>query len=276
MANCKGRRRKVKRQPPGYYIKLRKDLAGKGRTPAQPADNTKKFSNELRETPDDLLRMAKPEDFKAFLRWTLDKCPRKTASTMDVTNYKKILEKEYSLRKLPQHKPVMSSDDLYHLLFVYWVYDDSTYPDERQRVQVATALLLAAFTGCRLCSLFDTRLRFEDDNQSDEDKVLNRQAHHIKTNVGWTSSDDDLEMPSLESNSDVASESDFDKFNAEADNESEMISDAGTSYDSDGGTQDGYDAGPEETRSILYRHVSIIVARNPTPGEPNVLFAKIR
>ena len=50
----------------------------------------------------------------------------------------------------------MGVNDLYHILFTHWVYDDATYADERQRVQVATTLLLAAYTGCRPCSLFDT------------------------------------------------------------------------------------------------------------------------
>ena len=50
----------------------------------------------------------------------------------------------------------MGVDDLYHILFTHWVFDDATYSDERQRVQVATALLLAAYTGYRPCSLFDT------------------------------------------------------------------------------------------------------------------------
>lgn len=48
-----------------------------------------------------------------------------------------------------------------------------------------------------------------------------------------------------------ASESGMDDFDAKADDKT-VISDASTYYDSDGGTEDGYDVGPEETRSIFY------------------------
>lgn len=43
----------------------------------------------------------------------------------------------------------------------------------------------------------------------------------------------------------------MDDFDAKADDKT-VISDASTYYDSDGGTEDGYDVGPEETRSIFY------------------------
>ena len=35
-------------------------------------------------------------------------------------------------------------------------------------MQVATGILAAVFIGCRPCSLFDTGVRFEDPNYSDE------------------------------------------------------------------------------------------------------------
>ena len=35
----------------------------------------------------------------------------------------------------------MGVNDLYHILFTHWVYDDASYTDDRQRVEVATALL---------------------------------------------------------------------------------------------------------------------------------------
>ena len=46
--------------------------------------------------------------------------------------------------------------------------DDATYTDERQRVEVATGILAAVFFGCRPCSLFDTRVKFDDSNGLDE------------------------------------------------------------------------------------------------------------
>lgn len=79
-----------------------------------------------------------------------------------------LLIDEYGLRTLPKKKLVISLDDLYLLLYTHWVLDDATYTDERQRVQVATGILAAVFFGCRPCSLFDTRVKLDDANDSDE------------------------------------------------------------------------------------------------------------
>ena len=62
------------------------------------------------------------------------------------------------MRKSEKPDAVLDVDDLYDLLTYHWVSDSSRYRDERQRVQVATGLLLSSFVGCRPCSLFDTRL----------------------------------------------------------------------------------------------------------------------
>lgn len=45
--------------------------------------------------------------------------------------------------------------------------------------------------------------------------------------------------------------------------------------DSDSVTDDDVDAGLDETGSLLWRHVTFIVARSSTLGEPNLLFAKM-
>ena len=45
--------------------------------------------------------------------------------------------------------------------------DDLTFKDERQWVQIATGSLTAAFLGCRPCSLFDTRVKLDDPDDSD-------------------------------------------------------------------------------------------------------------
>ena len=76
--------------------------------------------------------------------------------------YINLLIDKYGLRTTPKKKPVIGLDDLYLLLYTHWVLDDSTFKDERQRVQVATGLLTAAFFGCRPCSLFDTRVKIEE------------------------------------------------------------------------------------------------------------------
>ena len=47
------------------------------------------------------------------------------------------------------------------------VLDDSIFPDERQRLQHSTGILMGAFFGCRLCSLFDTRVKLDLPNIDD-------------------------------------------------------------------------------------------------------------
>lgn len=56
-------------------------------------------------------------------------------------------------------KPVAGRDDLYLWLYTHWVIDDSIFQDERQRVQHSAGILMGGFFGCRLCSLFDTRVK---------------------------------------------------------------------------------------------------------------------
>ncbi|KAK2853273.1 hypothetical protein FQN49_005240, partial [Arthroderma sp. PD_2] len=40
-------------------------------------------------------------------------------------------------------------------------------------------------------------------------------------------------------------------------------------------TDDEYDAGPEVTAAMVWRHITFHIIRNPTPGQPNILLAKI-
>jgi len=75
-----------------------------------------------------------------------------------IGQYINLLIDEYGLRTLPKPKPVIGLEDLCLLLYTHWVLDDATYSDDRQRGQVATGIVMAVFFGCRLCSLFDTRV----------------------------------------------------------------------------------------------------------------------
>ena len=40
-------------------------------------------------------------------------------------------------------------------------------------------------------------------------------------------------------------------------------------------TDDGYDAGPEETGAVVWRHISFHIFRHPEPGKPNILLARV-
>jgi len=73
--------------------------------------------------------------------------------------YIKRLKIQFRLRTLLMKKPVADCDDLYLWLYIHWVIDDSIFPDERQRVQHSAGILMGGFFGCRLCSLFDIRVK---------------------------------------------------------------------------------------------------------------------
>jgi len=54
----------------------------------------------------------------------------------------------------------MDVEDLWEVLPCHWVTDTNSFPHERHRVQVATLLLLAAFTGSRPGALLG--INYED------------------------------------------------------------------------------------------------------------------
>jgi hypothetical protein len=82
----------------------------------------------------------------------------------------------YDLDTTTREKPVMNVDDIFLVLHHHWVLDTSTFPDERQRLQLALLLLLSAYTATRLAALVY--------------KVTNRtkQREHY---VGWENDDYD-------------------------------------------------------------------------------------
>ena len=59
------------------------------------------------------------------------------------------LTKEHDLEVTETDKPVLEAEDLLEVLRYHWVTDTNIFPNERQRVQLATLLLLAAYTGSR-------------------------------------------------------------------------------------------------------------------------------
>ena len=59
------------------------------------------------------------------------------------------LAEEHRLDDSETDKPLLDAVDFVELLRCHWVTDTNTFPHERQRVQLATVLLVAAFTGSR-------------------------------------------------------------------------------------------------------------------------------
>jgi len=192
--------------------------------------------------------------------------------TSGMCQYINLLVDEYDLRTTPNKKPVIGLDDLYLLLYTHWVLDDSTFKDERQRVQVATGLLTAAFFGCRPCSLFDTRVKIDEPDGSD----VPTDDTAVASAQGGRKAVNDIKMDAsnhVKSNRDSDSNTPWD---GDGDGDSDSDSDSGSLYncDKDCDTDDDCDAGPEETRSFLYRHFTISIVANPTPGKPNLVFMK--
>ena len=59
------------------------------------------------------------------------------------------LAKEHDLELTETDKPVLEAEDLHEVLRCHWATDTNTFPNERQRIQLATLLLLTAYTGSR-------------------------------------------------------------------------------------------------------------------------------
>lgn len=79
--------------------------------------------------------------------------------------------KRHELRRLPKERGVTNVDNIYHILLHHWVRDDSIFPDEQQRNQVAAGILIASYFGCRPVSMFDTRLQFQDEGEEESPSV---------------------------------------------------------------------------------------------------------
>lgn len=56
---------------------------------------------------------------------------------------------EYDLDTTTRGKPVLNVDDIFLILHHHWTLDDSIFPDERQRLQLAFLVLISSYTGTR-------------------------------------------------------------------------------------------------------------------------------
>jgi len=191
-------------------------------------------------------------------------------------------------------KPVADCDDLYLWLYTHWVIDDSVFPDERQRVQHSAGILMGGFFGCRLCSLFDTRVKLDlpnidDLSLSDTTTIGDHDTNSNREDDTWMVVDSDCGVDSKptrlhdhdgegysESNTAYDSDSDNDSNTAyDGDGDSDSDLSLGNNIAEDCDTDDECTAGSEETRSFLYRHFTIYIVPSSTPGKPNTIFTKI-
>jgi hypothetical protein len=171
------------------------------------------------------------------------------------------------------------------------------FADEIQRLLLATGILLASVSGCRLVSLFDTRVKIDNNEVKDD-----RESHDKPDGDAFTESDvrvNDSECgTSTEPDTRLDADKDSDRYNetdSEAssgiegdlncysdddlfsDIEMKVEADSAINWDADasGVTDDEYDTGAEETRTFLWRHAAFYVIRSPVERRPNVLVAKL-
>ena len=154
---------------------------------------------------------------------------------------------------------MLDKDAVYKLLYILWVLDTRVYPDERQRVQDHGGVLLSTFFGCRLTSIFDTRVKLDPWDPNTEERVDDTSTQNSKT-----ASETDEEGLS-------AAENEF------GDDKEEEDNDGDDDYN-DFGLEDMVDddclSGNDQTRTFLYRHITIFVVSNSV-GSPNTVFMKI-
>ena len=170
------------------------------------------------------------------------------------------------------------------------VLDDTVFPDERQRLQHSTGMLMGAFFGCRLCSLFDTRIKLDPpsiddlslgDGQVSDDRANNKLRSDDSMDIdSGHKSNKPRKVHNYENDSssdaktvyDGERESDSDTaYDDDSDSDSSSLYD----LDDDSDTDDECTMGSEETRSFLYRHFTIYIIPNSDPSKPNTIFTKI-
>jgi hypothetical protein len=202
------------------------------------------------------------------------------------------------LRRLPKPKPVSAVADLCYFLVVHLVWCNSVFPDEKQRFHILPAMNLSSISGCRAVSLFDTRGELQTDDmdylwaddaisdqgdQPDDDLCIRLGDVTLEhtgnlTEIGDLSDDatidsDDNTYLDLDLSTEDQSDTDQTDWEVFSDTDTDTESVISMESDASSVTDDGYLAGDEETRSLLWRHIAFYVIRSPVSGRPNILFA---
>ncbi|KAL4801676.1 hypothetical protein BDV18DRAFT_167246 [Aspergillus unguis] len=188
----------------------------------------------------------------------------------DCINYRNQVSKEMGLRKLPLPKPTADAIDLLEFQVTHLVHCESVFADEKQRLYVMVGLNLSSISGCRSVSLFDTR-----------HAVNPRPDGTFEPSAEEMAIGDNLDLSAAEHLSDeFLSDSGY-KTGTRGEKEGKSYDGFEPGLDYDDGytsdnsivTDDGYLAGDEETRTILWRHVEFYIIRNPIPKRRHLLTA---
>ena len=84
---------------------------------------------------------------------------------------------EHDLDDRETEKPLLDVEDFWEVLQCHWVTDTNKFPHERQRLQLATILLIAAYTTSRPRALLaikygDVKLFVQRDTKTGEEGLM--------------------------------------------------------------------------------------------------------
>ncbi|EED13983.1 hypothetical protein TSTA_102130 [Talaromyces stipitatus ATCC 10500] len=268
-------RRENGRKPPSFFIKRRKQHAAAGPTPPNDADNTKvskksvqgkwdRFClDELREDPEAVMQNLGPAEIKTFFDWIGKNFRGSVKADSSFSNYWRVLKGLYYEK-------------------TFKTLDEATIKDLQERSLQENGPPKATKTKAGTeegsdCgksepltedhSIDDAASKFDNyDTLAERDPhVLHEEAviaaHRV---VEWERTNSSANWEDIKlSEVDTMCDTLCDDVDMDVDYESDISS----------VTDDGYLGGDDETRTILWRHISFRIVRNPQQGMPNLLIA---
>jgi hypothetical protein len=91
-----------------------------------------------------------------------------------------ILKVRFELNTTSKPKPVAGPDDLLLMLVQHWARDESVFPTEDDRHDVATIMLFQAYTGGRPAEFVHSSKGKASEDPLGEREETNKNAHHRK------------------------------------------------------------------------------------------------
>ncbi|KAF3481533.1 uncharacterized protein GIQ15_04292 [Arthroderma uncinatum] len=250
--------------PQGYFAQVREQHAQDGPTKRVPPPNTQVSMRTLmNKLEQEWIKTLEAPDAKAFFNWLRvthgtsikrESVPHSYWRRIMVfyrnTEHRSVdkaiqedveaLSKDWGLLP-PKPKEPASKKVIYSILVTNWARCEKVYADERQRLQVSAGILLGCISSSRIVSLFDTRKGESSAQTQQVQSRLDECAPQAKTQKVFDPSSpvaNGLDPPvgtglePADLTSDVSGEGDF--------NLADLAPDGSV-------TDDGFNAGPEET-----------------------------
>ena len=124
---------------------------------------------------------------------------------------------------------------------------------------------MASYFGYRPVSMFDNRINFEEEDDARKPTDPPTIADHPDDHRDDLSNQDDADWDDEQATL-VNSASDLNR-----DGDSSTCSNDDGDGDTDSGTNHGVDAGLDDTKSLLWRHIAFFISAHRVCGEPNLL-----